>query len=115
MSEPVRQGPVWAERLRHERSRRGWSRPGMAREMRRAAARLRLGVLDTVRIAEYVKRWEKGRVGVPDIRHQMAIAGAFGMSMSEFFGAAAHAMSIFPQGRAPAATTFLTTIRRRMT
>ncbi len=64
--------------------------------MRRAAARLRVDVLDAVRIAEYVKRWEKGHVGTPDIRHQMAIAGAFGISVSELFGAAAHAMPDSP-------------------
>ena len=96
MSEPVPDVPAWVGRLRRERSRRGWSRPEMAREMRRAAARLRVDVLDAVRIAEYVKRWEKSRVGVPDTRHQMAIAGTFGMSVSELFGAAAHSIPDSP-------------------
>ncbi|MGH3567800.1 MAG: hypothetical protein ACRDRH_17575 [Pseudonocardia sp.] len=96
MSDLARQKPAWAERLLRERLLRGWSRSDMAREMRRAASRLTLGALDPERIAEYVKRWEKGHVGAPDARHQMTIAGALGMSVREVFGTAAYLISDRP-------------------
>ncbi|MGH3565480.1 MAG: hypothetical protein ACRDRH_05510 [Pseudonocardia sp.] len=60
------------------------------------ASRLRLGELDGERMAEYVKRWEHGDVGAPDARHQLVIAGVFGLSVNEMFGAVAHLVSDHP-------------------
>ncbi|MGI9003137.1 MAG: helix-turn-helix domain-containing protein [Pseudonocardia sp.] len=96
MSELPREIPKWALRVRNERSQRGWTRREMAGEMRRVASRLGLGELDGERIKDYVKRWEHGDVNSPDARHQMAIAGAIGLSVRELFGAVAHPVSQLP-------------------
>lgn len=96
MSELPREVPEWALRVRQERSQRGWTRREMAGEMRRVASRLGLGELDGERIKDYVKRWEHGDVSSPDARHQMAIAGAIGLSVRELFGAVAHPVSQLP-------------------
>ena len=93
MGDQVRQRPVWAKRLQQERSQRGWSRPDMAREMRRVAAHLGWDQFPPKQMAEYVKRWENGDVSAPDVRHQIMIAGAFGMSVKEMFGDVARVIS----------------------
>ena len=74
VSEPVPDVPAWVGRLRRERSRRGWSRPEMAREMRRAAARLRVDVLDAVQIADVFARLSDDGTSWSDLRHLRAIA-----------------------------------------
>ncbi len=65
----------------------------MAREMRRVAAHLKWGDFPPKQMAEYVKRWEMGGVSAPDPRHQMMIAGAFGVSVKEMFGDVARVVS----------------------
>ncbi|WP_163572516.1 hypothetical protein [Fodinicola feengrottensis] len=82
----------WARRLRAERERpdRNWSRPDMAREMRKTAARLRMSEPDPRQLADNIKRWERGTVvRAPDAVHQLLIATTLGLSVAELFGDAA--------------------------
>lgn len=84
---PLAALPSWAVRVRAERTRRGWSRQVMADVMRRSAGRL--GVAsphDPRRLAEYLKRWERGGVRAPDATHQLTLATTLGLTVSELFG-----------------------------
>jgi transcriptional regulator with XRE-family HTH domain len=75
---------VWADRIRTERKARGWDKPEMARQLARAAGPQRASLPDHDSLLAYVKRWERGTVGISE-RYQMLYARAFGVDETELF------------------------------
>jgi transcriptional regulator with XRE-family HTH domain len=72
---------VIGARLRTERKARGWDKPEMARRLADALIGPRV---DHDSLISYVKRWERGAVGVSE-RYRMAYARAFGLDEEELF------------------------------
>ncbi|MEV5707321.1 helix-turn-helix transcriptional regulator [Actinoallomurus sp. NPDC052274] len=73
-----------AERIRAERKARGWDKPEMARQLARAAGDTRGSLPDHECLLTYVKRWERGVVGISE-RYRLLYCRAFGMSEGDLF------------------------------
>jgi transcriptional regulator with XRE-family HTH domain len=75
---------VQADRIRTERKACGWDKPEMARQLAHAAGEARSSLPDHETLLGYVKRWERGAVGISE-RYRMLYARAFGMTEDELF------------------------------
>lgn len=75
---------VWADRIRTERKKRGWDKPEMVRRLTHAAGDARQSLPDHDSLMTYVKRWERGTVGISE-RYRMLYAAAFGLPEDDLF------------------------------
>ncbi|WP_433179463.1 hypothetical protein [Actinoallomurus sp. CA-150999] len=73
-----------ADRIRTERKARGWDKPEMARRLARAAGDTRGSLPDHDSLLTYVKRWERGAVGVSE-RYRLLYSRAFNMAEENLF------------------------------
>lgn len=75
---------VHAERIRAERRSRGWDKAEMARRLAQAAGDARHALPDHDSLLTYVKRWERGGVGVSE-RYRLLYCRAFGLDEEDLF------------------------------
>ncbi|MEV5749983.1 hypothetical protein AB0L00_19350 [Actinoallomurus sp. NPDC052308] len=73
-----------AERVRTERKARGWDKPEMARQLARSAGDARGSLPDYECLLTYVKRWERGTVGISE-RYRLLYCRAFDMAEEDLF------------------------------
>jgi transcriptional regulator with XRE-family HTH domain len=76
---------VWVDRICAERKARGWDKPEMARRLVRAAGDARSSLPSHESLLSYVKRWERGAVGISE-RYRLLYARAFDLPVDELFG-----------------------------
>lgn len=85
MTEDDESERAWATRIRAERKARGWSAAAMARELRDAAdGRTQDELPQLALLVDYVRRWERGTVGITE-RYRMLYAAAFGVTEDSLF------------------------------
>jgi transcriptional regulator with XRE-family HTH domain len=82
MSTDIRR--LHAGRIRAERKARGWDKPEMARRLARAAGDTRGSLPDHDSLLTYVKRWERGTVGISE-RYRLLYCRAFDMAEEDLF------------------------------
>ncbi|MEV5712031.1 transcriptional regulator [Actinoallomurus sp. NPDC052274] len=84
---------IWTSRIRAERKARGWDKPEMARRLAHAAGDARASLPDHETLLGYVKRWERGAVGISE-RYRMLYARAFGLAEEDLFGVGKEAPAV---------------------